>query len=150
MVEQPTSATIQLSAIRDNFALAQKQSAGRDPIAVIKADAYGHGAVRVAQALTDAGCRRFAVATVPEAVSLRDSGVRAPILVLGGVWGREEAQVAVARELVPVIHHDGHLECRQRHGGVAGAEHGPNRYLEEFLCRQTRLNAFAEADCRLA
>lgn len=110
MVERPTSATIHLPAIRANFAVAQKRSAGRDPIAVIKADAYGHGAVRVAQALTDAGCSRFAVTTVPEAEALRDAGVRAPILVLGGVWGSEEAQAAVARELVPVIHHAGHLE----------------------------------------
>ncbi len=110
MVERPTIATIHLSAIRANFAVAQRQSSGRDPIAVIKADAYGHGAVRVAQALTQAGCSRFAVATVPEAETLRDSGVRAPILVLGGVWGSEEARAAVARELVPVIHHFEHFE----------------------------------------
>ncbi len=110
MVEPASSATIHLSAIRANFALAQTRSAGRDPIAVIKADAYGHGSVRVAQALTQAGCSRFAVATVSEAETLRDSGVREPILVLGGVSGSEEAHAAVAREVVPVIHHEGHLE----------------------------------------
>jgi alanine racemase len=110
VVDRPTSATIHLSAIRANFALARKQSAGREPIAVIKADAYGHGAAQVACALAEAGCSRFAVATVPEAETLRDSGVRAPILVLGGVWGGEEARVAVARGLVPVIHHLEHLE----------------------------------------
>ena len=76
MVEPASSATIHLSAIRANFALACERSAGRDPIAVIKADAYGHGSVRVAQALTQAGCTRFAVATVSEAETLRDSGVR--------------------------------------------------------------------------
>ena len=75
MVERPTSATIHLSAIRANFAVAQKQSAGRDPIAVIKADAYGHGAPRVARTLIEAGCNRFAVAALPEAEELRDSGI---------------------------------------------------------------------------
>jgi alanine racemase len=72
-------------------------------IAVVKADAYGHGAVPVVRALLEAGCRRFAVLHVEEACELRDAGIEAPILVLAGVDGA--AELAVERRLTPVIHH---------------------------------------------
>jgi len=110
VAERPTRATVHLSAIRSNYALARRCSAGREPIAVVKADAYGHGAVRVARALAGSGCERFAVATVPEAVALRDAGIAAPLLVLGGVWGAEDAAVSVAKRLVVVVHHAGQIE----------------------------------------
>lgn len=110
MDDRPARATIHLSAIRANFSHARKLGAGVQPIAVVKADAYGHGAVPVARALVEAGCGHFAVATVPEAESLRNAGIREPILVLGGVSGAEEAEAVVARELVAVVHHRQHLE----------------------------------------
>jgi alanine racemase len=103
-------ATIRLAAIRANFATAAGLAAGREVIAVIKADAYGHGAAPVAHALVEAGCRRLAVVTVAEAVELRDAGVRTPTLVLGGVHDAAEADEAIARDLVPVIHHAGHVQ----------------------------------------
>lgn len=52
-------------------------------MAVIKADAYGHGAPRVAHALLDAGVAQFAVATLPEAIALREAGIAAPVLIFG-------------------------------------------------------------------
>jgi alanine racemase len=102
-------ATIRLAAIRSNFAQAVRCADGREVIAVVKSDAYGHGAARVAATLIEAGCREFAVIGVDEAVVLRDSGVRAPILVLGGVIDAVEAGEAVARDLTPVVHHAEHL-----------------------------------------
>ena len=51
-------------------------------IAVVKADAYGHGSVPVARLLEGAGVRGFAVATVEEGVQLRDAGIRVPVLVM--------------------------------------------------------------------
>ena len=71
---RPTRATIDLRAIRANFAEARRRADGRELMAVVKADAYGHGAIRVSQTLVEAGCRWFAVATVAEGADLRDAG----------------------------------------------------------------------------
>ncbi len=72
-------------------------------IAVVKADAYGHGAVLVARALSSAGCDAFAVISVDEALELRDARIREPILVLGGLLGPDEADTALARGVTPVV-----------------------------------------------
>src|SRR5699024_10066032 len=76
-------------AIRHNIQEVKRRVAdGTKVMAVVKADGYGHGAVRVAQALSDlADC--YATATLPEAVELRENGVTHPILVLGYVSPRE-------------------------------------------------------------
>jgi alanine racemase len=118
--ERPTVATIRLAAIRANFATARSFAGGREIIAVVKADGYGHGAVAVARALVEAGCRRLAVVTVAEAAALRDAGVRVPILVLGGVHDAAEAGEAIARDLVPVIHHAGHAQLLATCAGERG------------------------------
>jgi alanine racemase len=101
---RPAEARIDLGAIRANYALARAQAGGRALIAVLKADAYGHGAVPVARALASEGCERLAVLDVEEASRLRDAGVGASLLVLGGVHDRVEAAEAVARRLVPVLY----------------------------------------------
>jgi alanine racemase len=101
---RPTEALIELSALRTNYATACRFARGRDVIAVVKTDAYGHGAVTVTRALVEAGCPRVATATVDEGVALRDAGLGVPVLVLGGVHGTEEAAEAVARGLTPVLH----------------------------------------------
>ena len=76
-----TCVTIDLDAIRGNFhAVAEK--AGVPVMAVVKADAYGHGAVPVARAL-EADCGFFAVAMLSEALQLRQAGIKKPILILG-------------------------------------------------------------------
>ena len=62
--DRPTVVTISLGAIRSNYRLACRMAAGSDVIAVVKADAYGHGARAVGPALAEAGCGRFAVVTV--------------------------------------------------------------------------------------
>jgi alanine racemase len=101
---RPTEALIELAALRANYATACRFARGRDVIAVVKTDAYGHGAVTVTRALVEAGCPRVATATVDEGVALRDAGLGVPVLVLGGVHGTEEAAEAVARGLTPVLH----------------------------------------------
>jgi alanine racemase len=58
---------------------------GLEVIGVVKADAYGHGAVMVARTLLEADVRQFAVATIDEAIELRENGIDAPILVFGSV-----------------------------------------------------------------
>jgi alanine racemase len=103
-------AAIDLDALAANWAELRRLAGTREAIAVVKADAYGHGAVGVARRLLAEGCRRLAVVTVAEAAALREAGVAAPLLVLGGVHGAEEAREAAARHLVPVVHHAGHVE----------------------------------------
>jgi alanine racemase len=78
-------------------------------IAVVKADAYGHGAVPVSRALVAAGCEQLAVVSLEEGCALREAGLSVPILVMGGVYA--EPGLAVARDLTPVLHHRGQLEA---------------------------------------
>ncbi len=79
-----TRMEVNLSNIAENFRrIRSRVGSGPEVIAVVKADAYGHGAPAVAQALVSAGCRRFAVAIPDEALELRDEGITEPILVLG-------------------------------------------------------------------
>lgn len=81
---RPTIAEIDLAAIRHNVTVVKKAT-GVAVIAVVKADAYGHGAVPVAKAATKAGADALAVATVEEGIQLRIAGIQVPILVLGWV-----------------------------------------------------------------
>ena len=101
-------AIIDLNAIRHNYTLLKGISGGKRLIAVVKADAYGHGAVEVAKALPDADA--FAVAAVGEAVALRETGIEQKILVLGGFIRAEELQTCIAYKLDPVIHQFIHIE----------------------------------------
>jgi alanine racemase len=78
-------------------------------MAVVKADAYGHGATQVSRALAQAGCRWFAVTTVAEGAELRDAGIREPILILGGVFDAGESEVAVGLDLTPAVFHAGQV-----------------------------------------
>jgi alanine racemase len=107
--ERPTTASIDLAALAENYAEAERLAAGRRVIAVVKADAYGHGAAPVARRLVAAGCERLAVATVAAGAVLRAAAVRVPILVLGGIHDAAEAADAAALDLVPVIQHAGHV-----------------------------------------
>jgi alanine racemase len=88
---RPTVARIDLNALKSNYRLIvedlARQSPGRAPgvIAVIKANAYGHGAGQVARALEDAGADLLACADIEEGAALRAAGVRAEILVFGAL-----------------------------------------------------------------
>lgn len=79
---------IDVAALQENYRIIQQQ-AGAPVMAVVKADAYGHGAVPVALALAEAGATRFAVATADELHELRNAGMCGPILVLGFVSKHE-------------------------------------------------------------
>lgn len=84
MFERSVWAEIDLTAIEHNVKeIKKKITNGAALCAVVKADAYGHGALSVAQAALKAGAERLAVAIVNEAVELRDAGFKVPILVLG-------------------------------------------------------------------
>ena len=104
---------IDLAALRHNYHLLKKISGNNQLIAVVKADAYGHGAIEVARALPDADA--FAVAAVGEAVALREAGIPQKILVLGGFIRAQELQTCIDHALDPVLHQQHHLDCLANH-----------------------------------
>ena len=99
---RPARALIDLQALRHNYQLAREVT-GAKALAVIKADAYGHGAVRCAQAL-EAEADGFAVACIEEALELRDAGIRAPILLLEGFFEADELPLIVEHDFWCVVH----------------------------------------------
>ncbi len=72
-------------------------------MAVVKADAYGHGAVSVAKTATQAGAGAFAVATTPEGIELREAGIKEPILVLGAAYTPDEVKAISHWHLQPTV-----------------------------------------------
>ena len=91
---RPTRVEIDLEALKHNFHQAQQLAGpGQGVLAVVKADAYGHGAAHVATALQAAGVQMFGVAIVEEGVALREAGVVCPILVLGGLYPGQEKEL---------------------------------------------------------
>ncbi|MFN3579498.1 MAG: alanine racemase [Pseudomonas sp.] len=104
---RPAHALIDLDALRHNYQLAKRLS-GRKAFAVIKANAYGHGAPECAQALPDADA--FAVACIEEALVLRAAGIKQPILLLEGWFEASELPLLVEHQLWTVVHHRGQIE----------------------------------------
>jgi alanine racemase len=79
-----TYAEIDLAAARENYrAVSARVAAGAALCCVVKANAYGHGAVRLSREYAALGCRNFAVATLAEALTLREAGISGGILILG-------------------------------------------------------------------
>ena len=88
---RPTIAEINLDNLAFNFhSVKEFVGGGVDLMAVVKADAYGHGAIRCAARLEAEGADWLAVATVEEGVEIRQEGIAKPILVLGGFWPGQE------------------------------------------------------------
>lgn len=102
-LKRPTAATIDLDALAFNLRSAG-DFLGRDTeiMAVVKADAYGHGAVECSKRLKADGVGRLAVAIVEEAVELRDAGIDGEILILGGIWP-DQAALILEYALTPAI-----------------------------------------------
>lgn len=102
---RPTRAEIDLAAIRHNLGVVTRAVSGAKVLAMVKADAYGHGVVPVARALEAAGVYGFGVALAEEAIELREAGIRASILVMNGVHGGAHADI-VAANLTPVVYEE--------------------------------------------
>lgn len=100
---RPIEALISLANLRHNFAQARYLTPGAQIMAVVKANAYGHGAVQVAGALASLA-DAFGVASLEEAVELRNSGINNPIVLLSGVFGRAEMREVARYGLATVIH----------------------------------------------
>jgi alanine racemase len=72
-------------------------------MAVVKADAYGHGAIAVAQTVLQSGASLLGVATVPEGIELREAGIKAPILILGATYTPEQIKAIAEWQLQPTL-----------------------------------------------
>jgi len=90
---RPTRALIDLAALAHNCALARSLAPGASTLAVVKSNAYGHGAPAVARAL-EGQVQAFGVACIEEALELREAGVRAPVLLMEGVFEPVEIDIA--------------------------------------------------------
>jgi alanine racemase len=124
------------TAIRSNLA-ALRRLAGTDKqtIAVVKANAYGHGDVAVAETLLAEGVERLAVATVSEALRLRAAGIVAPVLVLWGL-GAPEAPLAVAADLEATVYAARDVELLERAAAQAGRRASVQLKVDSGLGRQ--------------
>lgn len=88
-VLRPTYLTIDLSAVTSNFKKIIKKAGQSKVMFILKANAYGHGLIRIARHLELLGADYFGVAYLEEGIMLRDAGIRVPILVLGGIIGNQ-------------------------------------------------------------
>lgn len=128
---RPTWAEVDLPAMRRN--LKRLKSIARVPILfVVKADGYGHGAVRVAQAALGVdGVMGLGVSSVEEGAVLREAGVKAPILILGSLYPFESTLAAVHYGLTPTV---ASLEGARRIHLAARGLRGSDRSLLPLAC----------------
>ena len=118
---RPARALIDLDALRHNYLIARDLHGGR-ALAVIKANAYGHGAVRCAQAL-EGIADGFAVAFAAEAFELRASGIEGPLLILEGCFDSEELIKASELGLWTAVHQESQLLAIEQTPLPAGSIH---------------------------
>lgn len=112
-------ASIHLDAIQHNLDFARELAPKSKVMAVVKADAYGHGAVEVSRALRNVSA--LGVARVEEGVTLREAGIEDPVIVLEGPIDAAELDVCRINRLTPVLHSTYQVDTLKssRHGDMA-------------------------------
>ena len=86
---RPTRVEVDLNVLRENFKQIKEHLGDVKIMPVLKANAYGHGLVRIAQLYSEMKADYLGVAVVEEGILLREKGIDLPILVLGGIWGNQ-------------------------------------------------------------
>jgi len=109
-------ALVDTAALRHNLGTIRAYAPGAKVMAVVKANAYGHGLVATALALADADC--FAVARLEEGIALRSAGVRAPIVLLEGVFSAEQLIEAAHHGFELVVHDPLQIKLLEAHRGA--------------------------------
>ncbi len=105
-------ATVDVQALRSNLRVLRERAPGARVMAVVKANAYGHGLLGVARALPEADA--FAVARIEEAVALRHAGIRQAVVLLEGVFSAEQLAAARQHGLELVVHQDAQLRLLEQ------------------------------------
>jgi alanine racemase len=121
---RPTWAEVSLANLARNFRSVQAHVGTSLVCAVVKADAYGHGAVACSRALEAAGARWFGVTTTDEALPLRQAGIRGRILLMTGFWRGEEEEV-VRQNLTATVWEPWHLALLERAAARLSARNVP-------------------------
>jgi alanine racemase len=122
---RPTWAEVSLTTLRQNFRTVQKHvGRGVTVCAVVKADAYGHGAVECSRALEAEGAKWLGVTSLDEAIPLREAGVRANILLMTGFWRGEEAEI-IRLHLTPTVWEPWHIETLETAAAALGVARHP-------------------------
>lgn len=117
---RPTWAEVSVERLRQNFRAVQQHVGSRVNIcAVVKADAYGHGAVECSRALEDEGAKWLGVTSLDEAIPLRDAGIEARILLMTGFWRGEEEEI-VQLGLTPTVWESWQIEGLEKAAAVVG------------------------------
>jgi alanine racemase len=121
---RPTWADVSLTTLRQNFRTVQKHVGTAVTVcAVVKADAYGHGAVECSKSLEAEAAKWLGVTSLDEAIPLRDAGVRANILLMTGFWQGEEAEI-VRLHLTPTVWEPSQIESLDKAAaGLGVAQH---------------------------
>jgi alanine racemase len=154
-------ALIDTEALRSNLRVIRERAPGARVMAVVKANAYGHGLLPVARALPDVDA--FAVARIEEGVALRHAGLRQAVVLLEGVFTSEALEAARLHALDLVVHHDSQLalleEAGRRGPGLAftgvvwiKVDTGMNRLgfrPEEFPQALERVRALPGTPCEI-
>lgn len=120
---RPTWAEVSLTNLRENFRTVQHHIGSDTTVCcVVKADAYGHGAVECSRALESEGASWFGVTSLDEAIPLREAGLRGRILLLTGFWRGEEEEI-VRLKLTPTVWEGGQVELLNKAASQLGVRH---------------------------
>jgi alanine racemase len=132
---RPTWAEVSLQNLRHNFSVIQRHAGPKNTIcAVVKADAYGHGALGCARALEEEGARWLGVTSLDEAIPLRDADLQARILLMTGFWRGEEEEI-VRLGLTPTIWEVGQVELLEKAAARFGVQHAVHLKVDTGMGR---------------
>ncbi len=145
---RPTSAQIDLAALRHNLSRIRAFAGTCRILAVVKANAYGHGAVPIAQELVRQGISCFGVSLAEEGVELRQAGITGDIIVLGGAWSDDDE--IVLNDLTPFIFTPEHVARLEKAALRTGKTAKAHLKLDTGMSRvgvitDSELDAFIEA-----
>ncbi len=107
-------AVIDLAALKHNYLLAKELAPGRKAVAIIKANAYGHGAVEAAEYLADVA-DAFGVACIEEALQLVENGVKQPVVLLEGFFTADELESIDKYQMMTAVHSEWQLDALEQH-----------------------------------
>ena len=122
--QRPTVAEIDLGALRANFRALRAVVPHGELMVVVKADAYGHGAIMVARCLAAEGCRHFGVATLDEARELRESGIGTRVYLQAGFFAEQAAEI-VKLDVTPFVFDAAMIPLLDRAARAAGRSDFP-------------------------
>jgi alanine racemase len=121
--------------LRQNFRLVTKHAgAGVTVCAVVKADAYGHGAVECSRALQSEGAKWLGVTSLDEAIPLRDAGIESRILLMTGFWRGEESEI-VRQRLTPTVWEPWHVEALEKAAAAGAVRHAVHLKVDTGMGR---------------